>query len=247
MNDLKLFPGKLIQKAITQTQYLKLPLSWKHNLLAGHDLGDVEIEEVAVEHNLDHAGHDGDDVIEGLLIVAEDPVEDVGAAIGSKGEQIVAGDRLGLPGLGDHEQLGQDGDTLQVDGEGPQDLHHTELVVEDKGQESGGSQEKLDPERVVVAVIRRLELEVHEVHCGGGAGDEKDLHAGVIDADEVGHQVQVPGHKHDQEEDLTLAGDTGAAPSLPDLEEQGQDGEQVRQVTQEPENVHPEIVTFNCL
>ena len=230
-------PSELLQEV--NTQYLKLPLSWKHNLLAGHDLGDVEIEEVAVEHSLDHSGHDGDDVVEGLVVVAEDPVDDVEAAVTAEGEQVVAGDRLGLPRLGDHEQLGQDGDALQVDGEGPQDLHHTELVVEDNGQEGGGSQEELNPERVVVAVIRGLELEVHEVHCGGGAGDEKDLHAGVVETHEVGHQVQVPGHEHHQEEDLALAGDAGTAPGLPDLEEQEQDGQQVRQVTQQPENIHP--------
>ena len=159
MNDLKLFrPCELLQEAITQ--YLKLPLSWKYNLLAGHDLGDVEIEEVAVEYSLDHAGHDGDDVIEGLVIVAEDPVEDVEAAIRSEGEQVVAGDRLGLPGLGDHEELGQDGDTLQVDGEGPQDLHHAELVVDDQRQQDAGAEQELHAEGVVVTIVGRLQISI---------------------------------------------------------------------------------------
>ena len=157
MNDLKHFhPDELLQEAISQ--YLKLPLSWKHDLLAGHDLGNVEIEEVAVEHSLDHSGHDGDDVVEGLVVVAEDPVDDVEAAVTAEGEQVVAGDRLGLPRLGDHEQLGQDGDALQVDGEGPQDLHHAELVVDDKTEEDAGAKEELNPECVVVAVIGRLSL-----------------------------------------------------------------------------------------
>ena len=131
-------------------------LGWKHNLLAGHDLGDVEIEEVAVEDSLDHAGHDGDDVVECLVVVAEDPVEDVQTAVGAEGKQVVAGDRLRLPGLGDHEQLGQDGHTLQVDGEGPQNLHHAELVVDDKTEEDAGAEKELNSESVMIAVIGRL-------------------------------------------------------------------------------------------
>lgn len=34
----------------------------------------------------------------------------------------MGGDGLGLAGLADHEQLGQDGHRLQVDGERPQNL-----------------------------------------------------------------------------------------------------------------------------
>lgn len=43
------------------------------------------------------------------------------------------GDRLGLSGPGQHEQLGEDGHALEPDGEGPQDLGGDELVVEDQG------------------------------------------------------------------------------------------------------------------
>ena len=63
---------------------------------------------------------------------------------------------LRLPGLSDHEELGEDGDALQVDGEGPEDLHDAELVVEDDSQEHGGSQEELHSEGVVVTVVGRL-------------------------------------------------------------------------------------------
>ena len=152
----------------------------------------------------------------------------------------MAGDGLRLASLAHHEQLGQDGDTLQVDGEGPQDLHHTEVVVEDQGQESCGGQEKLHAEGVVIAVIGCLELEIHEVHGGGSAGDEEDLHGGVVQTDKVGHKVQVPRHEHHQEQDLRLAGDSSAASCLPDLEEEQYDGEQVGQVPQEPEEIHPD-------
>ena len=38
---------------------------------AKSDLGDVEVEEVAVEDGLDAAGHDRDDVIERLSVVPD--------------------------------------------------------------------------------------------------------------------------------------------------------------------------------
>ena len=68
----------------------------------------------------------------------------------------MAGDGLRLVSLADHEQLGQDGHTLQVDGEGPQDLHHAELVIDDKTEEDAGAKKELNSEGVMVAVIGRL-------------------------------------------------------------------------------------------
>ena len=41
--------------------------------------------------------------------------------------------------------LGEDGDTLQVDGEGPEDLHEGELVVEQQPQEEGRAKQELHP------------------------------------------------------------------------------------------------------
>jgi len=52
-------------------------LSWKHDLLAGHHLGHVQVEEVAVQNRLNDASHDSDDVIEAFEMVTVDPVEDV--------------------------------------------------------------------------------------------------------------------------------------------------------------------------
>ena len=85
-------------------------------------LGDVEIEEVAIEHGLDATGHHGNQVKEALRIVAVDPVEDVKGSVDAQGKQVVAGDGLCLSSLADHEQLRKNGHWFQVDGEGPQDL-----------------------------------------------------------------------------------------------------------------------------
>ena len=83
-------------------------------------------------------------------VVSVDPVEDVEGAVGSEGEEIVRGDGLCLARLGDHEELRQDGDRLQVDGERPQHLHHAELVVEDQGQQGRGKQQELNAERNIL-------------------------------------------------------------------------------------------------
>ncbi len=42
--------------------------------------------------------------------------------------------------------LGKNGDTLQVDGEGPEDLHGGELVVEHQGEQRARTQQEFDPE-----------------------------------------------------------------------------------------------------
>ena len=146
-------------KTTLKNNFAKL-LSWQLQLLPLENLGDVEIEEVAVEDGLDAAGNDGDDVVEPLVVVAVDPVENVESAVGAEREEIVAGDGLGLAGLGDHEELGQDGDTLQVDGEGPQDLHHAELVVDDQRQQDAGAEQELHAEGVVVTIVGRLKISI---------------------------------------------------------------------------------------
>lgn len=46
-------------------------------LLSLEDLGDVQVEEVAVEDGLDAAGNNGDDVVKSLDVVSVNPVEDV--------------------------------------------------------------------------------------------------------------------------------------------------------------------------
>ena len=69
------------------------------------------------------------------------------------------GDGLCLARLGDHEELRQDGDRLQVDRERPQHLHHAELVVEDQRQQRRGKQQELNAERNVLIYYKCLENE----------------------------------------------------------------------------------------
>lgn len=83
---------------------------------------DIKVEEVTVEDSLDHTSHDGNHVKEALEIETPDPVEEIEGPIQTQAEQVVGGDCLSLTSLADHEQLGQDCHSLQVDGERPQDL-----------------------------------------------------------------------------------------------------------------------------
>jgi len=88
-------------------------------LLALQHLGDVQIEEVAVQDRLNDASHNCDDIVEALEIVSVDPVENVKPSVRSQGKEIVRSDGFGLTGLLHHKQLRQNGNGLQVNGEGP--------------------------------------------------------------------------------------------------------------------------------
>lgn len=77
-------------------------------------------------------------------VIAVDPVEDVEAPIAAQGEEVVAGDALGLARLGHQEELGQDGDGLEVNAEGPEDLHGAELVVHKEGEQGARGQQEFD-------------------------------------------------------------------------------------------------------
>jgi len=127
------------------------------------NLCDVEIEKVAIENGLNTSGHNSDDIVERLSVVAIDPVENVETTVRAESEQIVAGNTLGLTSLGHHEQLGQDGHRLQIDREGPQDLHQGKFVVQKKGKKNRRAKEKLDPKGVMIAIIGCLELEIHQI------------------------------------------------------------------------------------
>lgn|SRR6218665_2261622 len=84
--------------------------------------GYVEIEEVAIENRLNTASNNNNGVKEALHVISIDPVANVEGAIDAEGEKVVAGYRLRLSRLGDHEQLRKNCDRLQVDGKRPKYL-----------------------------------------------------------------------------------------------------------------------------
>lgn len=69
-------------------------------------------------------------------------------------------------------------------------------MVDDEREDGAGNEQELDAERVVVAVVRGLELDVHEINGAERRGDVEDLHQRVVQRDEVREEVQVARHKH---------------------------------------------------
>lgn len=122
----------------------------------------------------------------------------------------MSGDGLSLAGLADHEQLGEDGNALQVDAEGPQDLKRGELVVDKEGKTTNRHDKKLSAEGVVIAVIGGLELHVDEIDGEVGTAYVDALHHTVVERDEIGEEVQVASGEDKRKENLRLSGDTRA-------------------------------------
>lgn len=142
-----------------------LDLAWQDQGLSLEHFGDVEVKEVDVEDGLNDTSNNSNGVEEAFSVVAVNPVENVKSTIHTQHEEIVTGDGFSLPGLGHHEQLRENSASLEVDRESPENLSDGERVVEDQGQDHAGSEQELHTERVVVAVVRRLEL--HEYQIAG--------------------------------------------------------------------------------
>lgn len=198
-------------------------LCWKGELLPLQHLRDVEIEEVAVQNGLDTASKDRNQVVEPFEVVSVCPVKDVQSSVGPQSEQVMRGDGFRLSGLADHEELRQNRNGLQVDGEGPQDLHGVEGMIEHQRNQGGRDQQEFYSECVMIAIISGLELDEHEINCSEGGGEKENLHDGVVNRHEVRQQIQISRHKDERKQDLRLAGDSGTRPSLPYLpHEKGQ-------------------------
>jgi hypothetical protein len=63
-----------------------------------------------------------------------------------------------MPGKYNILYLGKNGDTLQVDGEGPEDLHGGELVVEHQGEQRARTQQEFDPECTMKSSVHGVHL-----------------------------------------------------------------------------------------
>ena len=59
-------------------------------------------------------------------------------------------------------------------------LHHREFMVNKHGQPSSWDHQELCPKRVVIRVIRGLELDKHEIECPICRHDEDHLHHRVV-------------------------------------------------------------------
>lgn len=174
--------GKRTKKTLLRVG--KETLDGQFELLALHHLGVVNPEEVRVQDGLDNAGDDGDpvDLVVHLGEVTVDPVGDVQGTVDTEGSEVVGSDGLGLASTLEHEELGQDGDGLEPDGEGPEDLPEGVVVGEDDGQGGGASKQVLDAERVLIGVIGGLVGGRHQVDDVALGGNEENLEDQVPEA-----------------------------------------------------------------
>lgn len=113
---------------------LSASLRRKLQLFALQHLGNVEVEEVAVQDRLDGSGEDRNQVVVSLGVVPVDPVEQIQGTVGTQRKQVMTGNAFRFARFADQEQLRQDGHRLQVDGERPQNLQWSEAGVNQKRQ-----------------------------------------------------------------------------------------------------------------
>lgn len=154
-------------------------------LLPLHNLGIVNPEEITIQHRLDQTGNNRDIISLIALTLSRpppDPVGDIERPVQSQRKEVVRGNRLGLAGALEHEQLREDGDRLEPDAEGPEDLRQGVLVGPDQGEGCGGAKEVLDFEGVDVGVVGGFVGVCHEVEDVALAGDEEDLEEDVVEA-----------------------------------------------------------------
>lgn len=118
----------------------------------------------------------------GLGKVAVDPVGNVEGAVAAEGKEVVGGDGLGLAGALEHEELGQDGDGLEPDGKGPENLQGGVLGGEEDGEDGGAGEEVLDAKGVGVGIVGGLVGVGHEVDDVALGANEEDLEDEVVDA-----------------------------------------------------------------
>lgn len=78
-------------------------------------------------------------------------------------------------------------------------------MIDEESEHGAGNEQELNAERVVLAVVGRLEFNVHQIDSAQRRREIEDFHERVVERNEVGEQVQVASDEHDGEQDLTLA------------------------------------------
>ena len=83
-----------------------------------------------------------------------------------------------------------------------------------------------------------LEFHIHQIDSSGSAPDEEDLHDGVVERDEAGEEVQVPGDEHHQEQYLRFPRYARTAASLPYLQQEQDYCQDMGEISEQSKDVH---------
>ena len=155
-------------------------LCWKLELLSLQNLGEVDVEEIEVEASLDNARNNGNGVNLMVAEVSPNPVGNIQSAVKTHGSKVMCGDCLCFACSLEHEELREDGHSLEEDGERPKDFCELEFIVEDEAENDARSNKIFHFEGVNCGVMCWSVLDLHEVEDVASAGDEEDLHNAIV-------------------------------------------------------------------
>ena len=144
-------------------------------------------------------------------------MEDVEAPVEPQEENVVGRDVFDVLEAVDHGELGDDGERLEPDAEGPEEVDGVEGLVDDDGGEQGGPVEVVVREGVRLAVHTQAEglLDLHEVDGVGGEGDEDDLHDEDVERLPAEEEVEVAADEDGEEELLGAVGEAWVGAGVP--------------------------------
>jgi len=162
-------------------QHSRTGLVWKSQLFAMHNLGQIVVEEIGIQHGLHDAGSPRDPITLALNEPTVDPIQNVEESIPAQGEQVVARQRFSASSPLQQEQLGQYRCGLEPLAERPQAFDHIKPVTVEEQRHNGTRHDQVPyAESVVLGVIRRFEAISHQKYNVVGGEEEEKLHQCVV-------------------------------------------------------------------
>lgn len=152
----------------------------QRELLSLHHLGVIDPEEITIQHRLYESSQHRSLVQVSLGHISPYPVRDVQRAVRAQRRDVVDRDCVRLAGALQHEQLRQDGDGLEPDAEGPQDLDRLVFEGEEERHDGCAHEQVLNTEGVEGRRLRRPVGRRHQVDGVGRGGQEEELEDGVV-------------------------------------------------------------------
>jgi hypothetical protein len=208
----------------------------------------VIIKEVHVQQSLKHSTKVNDKMMHVILLMVRsvNPVQNVEKTVGTHEEDIVSGQVLNLTIPLQNNQLGQDGDGLEVDGKSPQEIHgledHTFLdQMGDQGHYGARRHGEFPVKEGILSLIVSGAdgfFVFNGVDYESGGEDVKNFHAGVVVGVKCGEEVKVSS---DEDEEVKLVGAHGDSCCIlhnAESEKEDNDAEDMRHVSGQAEDVH---------
>lgn len=202
----------------------------------------ILIQEITIQQCLNHASEDAHPDQFPVQEVSVDPGEDIEQAVRTQSEEVVGSKCVVSLGVLQQEDLGEDGDRLQVLAKGPKDGAELMkgLAVEQQSKNHAGNDQVAEAEGVVVSVVCCSPgvLVTHQVADEVARGQEEELHNGVVEGDEGNEEVEVAGGEDDGVEELSSKGDAGSGLLADHFAKEDDDCCKVQHICNEAEEIH---------